>query len=56
MRKLAACIFCLLVSSALGQANPPLLLRNPALSKTQIVFSYAGDLWIVAATAARRGG
>ena len=47
MRKLAACIFCLLVSSALGQANPPLLLRNPALSKTQIVFNYGGNLWIV---------
>src|SRR6516165_3845339 len=25
----------------------PLLLRKPALSKTQIVFSYAGDLWSV---------
>ena len=29
-----------------AQASP-LLLRKPALSKTQIVFSYAGDLWSV---------
>ncbi len=28
------------------QAGKPLL-RNPTLSKTQIVFGYAGDLWIV---------
>jgi len=32
-------------SSATGSA--PLLLRQPAVSKTQIVFNYAGDLWIV---------
>src|SRR5262245_13607405 len=25
----------------------PLLLRNPTLSRTSIVFSYAGDLWSV---------
>src|SRR5262247_4493721 len=29
----------------------PLLMRQPAMSRTQIVFSYAGDLWI-----APRGG
>jgi tricorn protease len=34
-----------LVSTA--QSNPPLLLRFPAVSKTQIVFNYAGDLWSV---------
>src|SRR5215469_2706513 len=28
------------------------LLHNPALNRTQIVFSYAGDLW----TVARQGG
>jgi tricorn protease len=28
-------------------ANPPLLLRQPAISKTLIAFNYAGDLWIV---------
>ncbi|HUL75938.1 MAG TPA: peptidase S41, partial [Vicinamibacteria bacterium] len=32
--------------------SPPLLLRQPALSRTQLVFNYAGDLWIVG----REGG
>ena len=32
--------------------NPPLLLQKPTLSKTQIAFVYAGDLW----TVAREGG
>jgi tricorn protease len=31
---------------------PPLLLREPTVSRTQICFSYAGDLWIVD----RKGG
>ncbi len=39
-------------SLCLGQSDKPLLMRQPTLSKTQIVFSYAGDLWIVA----RAGG
>jgi tricorn protease len=30
-----------------AQSNPPLLLRFPTVSKTQIVFNYADDLWIV---------
>ena len=33
-------------------ANEPLLLQKPTLSKTHIVFSYAGDLW----SAPRDGG
>src|SRR5882762_3004663 len=46
MRK---CFVCLVVfvSSAFCQNNPPLLLRKPAVSKTQIVFNYGGNLWIV---------
>jgi tricorn protease len=32
--------------------DPPLLLRFPTISRTQIVFNYAGDLWIVG----REGG
>ena len=28
-------------------AQPPLILRNPTLSKTQIAFTYAGSIWIV---------
>ena len=30
-----------------AQSNSPLLLQKPALSRTQIVFVYAGDLWSV---------
>src|SRR5258708_3080824 len=32
---------------AAAQSNSPLLLRFPTVSKTQIVFNYADDLWIV---------
>ncbi len=37
---------------ALGAAEKPLLAQHPSLSRTQIVFAYAGDLWI----APRDGG
>ncbi|MFI5114867.1 MAG: protease, partial [Terriglobales bacterium] len=52
MRVRSAAIFVVLVSNlflqtAAAQSDPPLLLRFPAVSKTQIVFNYAGDLWIV---------
>jgi len=51
-----AVLFLFLVSlflpTASAQSDPPLLLRFPAVSKTQIVFNYAGDLWIVS----REGG
>jgi tricorn protease len=30
-----------------AQSSKPLLMRNPTLSRTHIVFVYAGDLWIV---------
>src|SRR5437763_15660469 len=33
-------------------SDKPLLLRKPALSRTQVAFSFAGDLWI----ASREGG
>src|SRR5262245_7839506 len=32
--------------------DPPLLLQNPSLSRNQIVFNFAGNLWIVG----REGG
>src|SRR5262245_20822030 len=35
-----------------GEPAPPLLLRKPTISKTQLVFNYGGDLWIVG----REGG
>ena len=49
MKHLILIIGLLFVMSGLcfGQSAPPLLMRNPTLSKTQIVFSYAGDLWTV---------
>ncbi len=34
-------------SFALAQADKPLLLQKPSLSRTEIVFAYASDLWIV---------
>src|SRR3979411_994928 len=51
MRKFLPLIFALAVSSlpqcSRAQDELPLLLRFPTVSKTQIVFNYAGDLWIV---------
>ena len=38
---------CVGQSTSAATGNAPLLLRQPAVSKTQIVFNYAGDLWIV---------
>jgi len=52
MRKHFVCSLFLLVSPAFSQNNPPLLLRRPAISKTQIVFNYGANLWI----AGREGG
>ncbi len=50
MRRLLCLAVVMLISSAFLHAapsDPPLLLRFPTVSKTQIVFNYAGDLWIV---------
>ncbi len=52
MRKLLTGMFALTVVSffshlAIAQSDSPLLLRFPTVSKTQIVFNYGGDLWIV---------
>ncbi len=35
------------VSHGAGAGSPPLLLQRPAVSRTQLVFNYAGDLWVV---------
>jgi tricorn protease len=42
----------LLAAAVAGAQTGPLLLRKPAVSANQIVFTYAGDLWSVA----REGG
>ncbi len=47
MRKCFVCLLVLIVSLASAESTPPLLLRRPAVSKTQIVFNYGGNLWIV---------
>lgn len=53
MRKSFVCLFVLLmISTVFGESSPPLLLRRPAVSKTQIVFNYGDNLWIVG----REGG
>jgi tricorn protease len=39
-------------SAARSQAQPPYLFQNPALSATQICFTFAGDIWL----APRAGG
>jgi tricorn protease len=45
---LVLALISLFSPSAVSQSNPQsLLLRFPTVSKTQIVFNYAGDLWIV---------
>lgn len=49
MRKLV--FTCLLLVAAapicVGNSDKPLLVRDPSLSKTRIVFAYAGDLWTI---------
>ena len=41
-----------MANAGFGQAEKPLLLQQPAVNRTQIVFVYAGDLWMVS----RAGG
>ncbi len=49
----AACFVSLLFGARASAAgDPPLLLRDPTISRTQIAFTYGGDIWIVS----RRGG
>src|SRR5262245_52321899 len=54
MRRVIVAVACFLSLHvlALAQGEGPLLLRHPTVSQTQIVFSFAGDLWIVG----REGG
>src|SRR5512132_360811 len=52
MKKAILLVLLILAVAGVGaaQTNTPLLMRQPTLSKTQIVFVYAGDLWIVPRT------
>jgi tricorn protease len=49
MKKVLLPLLCILLpaATALAQSNKPLLMRDPTVSKTHIVFSYAGALWVV---------
>lgn len=47
-RIMLACPLCFIVATVCyAQAQKPLLMREPTLSRTHVVFSYAGDLWVV---------
>ncbi len=53
MKQVILSLVALVFTGAISSAqDKPLLMQRPALSKTQIVFSYAGDLW----TVSRNGG
>jgi tricorn protease len=49
MRRFLPALAVVLIASAIGRADSskPRLLQRPTLSKTQIAFGYAGDLWTV---------
>ncbi|MGH9900076.1 MAG: S41 family peptidase, partial [Pyrinomonadaceae bacterium] len=49
MKKIILVLTLVLFAASIGRAqgNKPLLLQKPALSKTHIAFTFAGDLWIV---------
>ena len=46
-RLLVILLGCALAGVAAAATDPPLLLRKPTLSRTEIAFAYGGDLWIV---------
>jgi len=52
MNRLVCALPFFVSAACLAQGNSPLLLQKPALSRTQIVVVYAGDLW----TVPRNGG
>ena len=47
MKKLSIAIIFLALTALCAASDGPLLLRKPAVSRTQIAFTYAGDLWVV---------
>jgi tricorn protease len=53
IRYIAAMGFLMLSCAARSADNPLLLLQDPTLSKTQIVFEYGGELWEVSRSGGR---
>ena len=47
MRALVLALAWALSGLAVAATDPPLLLRKPTVSRTEIAFAYGGDLWIV---------
>jgi tricorn protease len=47
---LSIALLTLACSAARAQTQGPLLLENPTVSRTQVAFSYGGDIWIVERT------
>src|SRR5437868_8044389 len=48
MKHFLIAVVCVVAASlCVFGADGPLLLRRPAVSQTQIAFTYAGDLWVV---------
>jgi len=47
MRNTRLLVYLAAVPAAVAAAAPTYMLHSPALSRTQIVFDYAGDLWSV---------
>ena len=52
MKSSLAFMLMLVAAPCFGQAAPPPLFQKPTVSRSQIVFVYAGDLWVVG----RQGG
>jgi tricorn protease len=46
-RLLIVLVFIPVAGVAAWAQTPPMLLENPTVSRTQIAFSYAGDIWLV---------
>jgi tricorn protease len=46
------CVIVVSVAALAAESNPPMLLQRPTLSRSQIAFVSAGDLWVVS----REGG
>src|SRR5262245_58721817 len=49
---LIGAILAMAAGTGMAQAEKPLLMQQPTVNRTHVVFAYAGDLWIVA----RQGG
>jgi tricorn protease len=56
MKRFACVLLCVLFLGSASAAAPPLLLQHPSLSRDEIAFDFAGEIWTVprAGGAARR--